>query len=173
MKSVSRTLYLATLGTAALLTALAAPPSHAGARLAARGADGAAVGAIRQGPNGGGFARGRAINSDGQGNARVVSGGAFRGPNGGGGARAGTTTSAADGSLTHDSGLQASNARGNVTSQGSATRSADGELTQSRTTTATGATGNSYSGSTSYSKETGVVHSGTCTDASGTVIACR
>lgn len=173
MHHASRPLFALACTTGALLAALAATPAEAGGRFAVRGHDGAAVGAVRHGPNGGGFARGRAISGDGQGNGRLVSGGAFRGPNGGSGARAGETTRAADGSLNHRSGFQASNANGSVSSQGSATRSANGEITQSRTTTATGAAGNTYNGSTSYSKETGVVHSGSCTDAAGTAIPCR
>ncbi len=47
--------------------------------------------AAGRGANGGSYARGRAFQTDGQGNSTAASGGAFRGPNGASGARAGTT----------------------------------------------------------------------------------
>lgn len=173
MHRPTRALYTAAFAAATLLAAFTSLPAEAGGRLAIHTGKGSVVGAARQGPNGGGFARGRVVTGDGQGNAHMVSGGVFRGPNGGSGARIGEATSAADGSLSRRGGFQASNANGSIAGQGSATLGADGSLTQSRTTTATGAAGNSYSGSTSYSKETGVVHSGTCSDPSGNVIPCR
>lgn len=128
--------------------------------------------AAGRGANGGSYARGRAFQTDGQGNSTAASGGAFRGPNGASGARAGTTSRSADGTVTHQSGMAASGAKGSVESSGGYTKTQDG-VTQSRTTTATGANGTTYQGSTSYDKNTGLTHSGSCTDAAGNAVPCR
>jgi hypothetical protein len=124
------------------------------------------------GPNGGTVANGRAVKTDGEGNGVAVRGSKITGPEGATAERAAKNTRSADGSATHASGFNASGVKGTVDSQGSASRDADGNVIQARTTTATGANGNSYNGSTTYSKDTGVVHTGTCTDAAGQVIAC-
>ena len=124
------------------------------------------------GANGASYARGRAFQTDGQGNGKVASGGAFSGPNGASGARAGTTSRGADGTVTHQSGMAANGAKGSVESSGGYTKTQDG-VKQSRTTTATGANGTTYQGSTSYDKNTGLTHSGSCTDAAGNSAPCR
>lgn len=104
-----------------------------------------------------------------------ASGGAFRGANGGAGYRGSATTISPDGTVTRTGEAAASGARGSASSSGSFTRSADGAWSGSRSSQATNAaTGNSYSGTTSIDPATGkLVHSGTCTDAAGNVIACR
>lgn len=145
--------------------------AHGGHRNAAGGYSGGTVAGAR-GPNGGGYLRGHRLTTDGNGNGTFKSGAAVRGPNGGEARRAGETTYGADGSVSHQSGFSASGSRGSVDSSGSASRTVDGAAFN-RDTNATGANGNSYSGTTSYSKDTGLVHSGTCTDAAGNVIPCR
>jgi hypothetical protein len=51
-------------------------------------------------------------------------------------------------------------------------KNADGRYSAGRATTATGANGNTYTGATDISNGQ-VSHTGTCTNASGDVIACR
>ena len=97
---------------------------------------------------------------------------AVRGPKGAHAARAGTTSHTADGTLTHQSAMAASGAKGSVTSSGNFTHTDEG-LTQTRTTTATGSGGKTYQGSTSYDKADGLTHSGSCTDAAGNSVTCR
>lgn len=117
--------------------------------------------------------RGRAVRTDGQGNATAVSGGAVKGVNGGSAARAGKTTVAVDGSATHQSGVTAQSAKGSLESSGSATRDAAGNVTQARSSTVTSATtGNTLNTSSSYSKDTGVTRSASCYNAAGASIAC-
>lgn len=125
------------------------------------------------GPNGTKFQRASGVLTDGAGNGVATSGGQVQTATGGLASRRGKTTRTADGAVQHDSSASASGDRGNINSQGSATRAADGTITQSRTTQASDANGNNYNGATSYSKDTGVTHTGTCTDASGNSIPCR
>lgn len=192
-------------GVLVLGAALASPQASAFGHFRARasGAKGTGFVAGGRGANGGAYLRGRAVTRDGQGNAGVVSGGAYRGPNGGTAARAGQTTRNADGSIDHQSGFRAQAANGgsatrsgqtsrdaagnlthqanfsaqgpdggNVQSSGGYTRTAAG-VNQSRTTTATGTKGNTYTGTTSYNPQTGLTHTGTCTDANGNTIPCH
>jgi hypothetical protein len=155
-----------------------------------------------KGPNGGAYVGGHVAATDGQGNAGVASAEAVRGPNGGKAARAGKTTRQADGTLTHQSGFKASGAKGTAQSGGGFTRNPDGTASGARTTSAAGTAGGSYNstrsfdktstgttaerdttatnkagdtytGETTYNSQTGVTHSATCTDPSGTVIPCR
>lgn len=126
-----------------------------------------------QGLNGGGYDHGRSVSGDGQGDVTSTRGTAFRGPDGGTGTRYGRNTRNADGSASHESGFQGSNARGSIQSDGSASRSADGTVEQSRTTTATSAaTGNTRTVDESYNKTDGYSRSASCTDASGNSIPC-
>lgn len=125
------------------------------------------------GGNGGGMTQRHVVRSDGEGNSRAVSGGAFHTPGGTSGARAGTTVQNADGSVQHKSGMTTSGTHGSASSTGSYTVDANGNVTQNRDTNMTNAaTGNSYQGSTSYNSETGVTHSATCFDAGGNEISC-
>jgi hypothetical protein len=122
----------------------------------AAGGTSATAAVVRQGPYGGGIVRGRAVATDGQGNATAVRGGTAHGPNGGTASRAGTNTRSADGSATHQSGMSASGSQGSVQSNGSASRDASGNVTQSRSTSATSSvTGNSVQSSSSYNQDTG------------------
>lgn len=99
--------------------------------------------------------------------------GGFAGANGSTGARASTTSVSPDGTVSHQGAAGTSGARGSAYSEGSFTKNADGTTSGSRTSSATNnATGNSYSGSTTVDNGQ-VSHTGTCTNASGEVIACR
>jgi hypothetical protein len=163
----------ATLGL--LLAATDASAFTAGRTVRANGEGGYTAGKFRagQGPNGGGFVHGHRITTDGQGDVTSARGTAFRGPNGGSGTRYGRNTVNADGSASHESGFQGSNARGSIQSSGAATRSSDGTWEQGRTTSATrAATGNSVNVNESYSKETGLTRNVTCSDAAGNTIPC-
>ena len=138
----------------------------------ARGPNGAAT-AVR-GPNGGAGMRGRGMVQNEDGSVTRASGGAWRNANGGTSLRGRTTTVNPDGSATHSGSAYASGAKGTAESSGSFARDADGNWTGSRNSSATNAeTGNSYAGSVSIDPATGKpVRTATCTDASGTVIAC-
>lgn len=158
------------------LSAAITLPVHAG-RL--RYAHGNAEGGVTQGAvvghrgEAGKGVRGRRVVTDGQGNARATSGAAYQGVNGGSLRRAGQTTRAADGSMNHASGLDASGAKGSVQSQGSTTRDASGNVTQNRSTSGSSAsTGNSFTATESYIKGEGVTRSVSCFDAAGAPIAC-
>ncbi|HEY9104217.1 hypothetical protein [Chitinimonas sp.] len=129
--------------------------------------------AVGRGPNGGAYQRGRALTTDGQGNAQAASGGRFRTASGATGWRKSDTQRSADGSVSHEGAFATSGAKGNVQSSGNYNKAADGTVSGSRNTTATGANGNSYTGSTQYDSANGVTHTGTCTDAAGNVISCR
>lgn len=137
-----------------------------------RGANGAVTAA--KGPNGGGAVRARGVRQNADGSVTRASGGAYRTPNGGTSVRKSTTTVNPDGGATRNGSYDAAGPRGSVSSNGSVSRDADGNWTGGRTTSATNAaTGNSYQGSTMIDPATGKpVHSGTCYDASGAVIAC-
>lgn len=149
-------------------TAVAADAQRA--RVHARG-NGGSVTAAR-GPNGSAI-RGHGAVQNADGSVTTASGGAFRTATGAG-ARASTTTVNPDGSATHRGGFAAQGTRGSASSSGSLTRNADGTYSGGRTSSGTNAaTGTSYNGSTQIDPTTGQpVHSGTCTDASGAVIAC-
>lgn len=132
--------------------------------------NGVAAGA--SGPNGS-VVRGRGAVRNADGSVTTASGGAYNTATGQG-ARAATTTVSPDGSATRRGGFAAQGTRGSAASEGSVTRNADGTYSGGRASTATSATtGNSYSGSTQIDPATGKpVRSGTCTNASGAVIAC-
>lgn len=181
------------------------PATAAGVRFhSGNGEGGEAAGAAHafKGPNGGAYVGGHVVATDGHGDAGAASAEAVRGPNGGKAARAGKTTRQADGSLTHQSGFKASDAKGTAQSSGGFARNADGTASDTRTTSAAGTAGGSYnstrsfdktaagttaqrdttatnkagdtySGETTYNSSTGVTHSATCTDPSGNVIPCR
>lgn len=176
---MTHTLSISTLGAALLVAGFATTTdAEAASRRVVRpnlaGGTTATAAVVRQGPYGGGIVRGRAVATDGQGNATTVRGGTARGPNGGTASRTGTNTRNADGSATHQSSLSASGSQGSVQSSGSASRDASGNVTQSRSTSATNAaTGNSVQSSSSYNQDTGLTRSATCYNASGAVIACR
>jgi hypothetical protein len=138
-----------------------------------RGDNGAAAGQVhdREGPNGGRVVGGRGIVTDGQGNAAATSANCVSGQSVAG-CRAGATTRSADGSMSHQSGLQASGANGGtLDSSGGFTRSADGTIDQGRTTTASGQSG-TVTVDGAYTSDAGRSRTVTCTDASGAVIAC-
>ncbi|MEH6756070.1 MAG: hypothetical protein V7676_01015 [Parasphingorhabdus sp.] len=138
----------------------------------ARGANGGVTAA--KGPNGGSAVRARGTRQNTDGSVTRASGGAYRTPNGGTSVRGSNTTVNPDGSAARNSGYAASGARGSVNSDSAVARDANGNWSGGRTTSATNATtGNSYQGSTTIDPATGKpVHSGSCADASGAVIAC-
>ncbi len=170
MMTITRKLAAGLLASSLLLVAGTAEARQG--IIKARGTNGA-VTAVR-GPNGttGVRARGTVQNEDGS--VTRASGGAWRTANGGTSLRGSTTTVNPDGSGTRTSNAYASGAKGAASSSSSVSRDAEGNWSGGRSTTATSATtGNSYSGSVSIDPATGKpVHSATCTDASGAVIAC-
>lgn len=126
-----------------------------------------------QGVNGSSVrARGAKKNDDGS----VTTGraGAFKTAGGAQGGRASTTTVNPDGSANRKSARGASGAAGSYSSSSDVTRNADGSYSGGRSTTATNNnTGTTYNGSTQIDPATGKpVRSGTCTNATGEVIAC-
>jgi hypothetical protein len=145
----ARSAFLAAAAFSMMLTISAAPADAAG-RAAARatvanpdgGVTNARASAVK-GPNGGAAVRGRALQTDGQGNAKWKRGATAKGPNGG---------------------------HGKTIASGQ--RNADGAYSGGRSTTATGANGNSYSGGYTYGGGNGVTRQATCTNASGAVIPC-
>jgi len=173
---MNRILSLTALGLALVGAAFTATSADAASRRvehanAQGGVTATAVG-VHQGVSGSAV-RGRAVKTDGQGNATVVSGAAVKGANGATAVRAGKTTVAADGSAQHQSGLSAQSAKGSVQSSGSASRDAAGNVTQARSSTITSAaTGDTMKTNSSYSKDTGLTHSASCFDAGGASIAC-
>jgi len=163
-----------TLAMATLLSATA--PAYAGRfRAAHENADGGETrvfGAAHAG-DAASAVRGRRVVTDGEGNVSATRGAAVEGAAGGRFKRAAHNTRSADGSATHQSGMEASTAKGSVESQGSATRDANGNVTQQRSTSATSAsTGNSVESTSSYNKDTGRTRTTTCFDASGATITC-
>lgn len=133
----------------------------------------AGVGRYVAGENGGALTQRRVVRSDDQGNVSKSKGGLVRTPNGGQGGRFSNTVRGADGSVQHQSGMKVSGEKGGVETSGGYQRDANGNLTQNRDTSITNAqTGNTYQGSTQYSKDTGVNHSATCFDGSGSEIVC-
>jgi hypothetical protein len=137
----------------------------------AGGVTGSAAHALR-GPNGGAAMGSHGFTTDGQGNAAGGSAQAFRGPGGAMGARAGSWTRSADGTLQHQSGGAISGAQGTASTYGSMTKGADGSLSGSRNTAVQANSGAGYQGETSYEKGSGITHTGTCTNAAGTVVPC-
>ena len=96
----------------------------------------------------------------------------MQGANGASARRSGSFSRNADGSASQQSSASATLANGATGStSGSLSRSADGTVNGSRSSSATLANGNSYNGSTTV-QNGAVTHAGTCTDASGAVIAC-
>jgi hypothetical protein len=120
---------------------------------------------------GGVYGRARGVTTNGAGAVSEGSAAGFKAANGATGYRTATNTSNGAGDATHQSSIAASGAKGSVTSSGSATKTSSG-VDESRTTSATAANGDSYNGSTSYAPQTGLTHSGTCSNASGATIAC-
>jgi len=117
--------------------------------------------------------RQRSWQADGRGNASGAHSGNIVGAHG---ASAGYDRSAyrnADGSAGRQRGAYVNGANGGTASTSSSiTRDADGNVTGARSTTATAASGNRYHGSTTVSEGT-LVHTRSCTNAAGEVIACR
>jgi hypothetical protein len=205
MTMLNNTTLRLTAYTSMMMLALAAMPVDAASARFHRtnAAGGATVGADHAvtGSNGGSYVGGHVAAGDGKGGAGVAQAGRVTGSNGARFARAGKTTRQADGSVTHNSGFNASGARGMAESQGTFNRSADGTAASSRTTTVTGtaggnasttrnfdrtasgttaerdtmatnSAGSSYKGQTTYNSQTGVTHMSTCANASGQVAAC-
>ena len=162
-----------TLSFALMATTISLSAHAGGARFHhENSAGGITAGATHAGTNAdGSFANGHGVVTDGSGDSAAASGGKISTATGSA-ERAGKTTFAADGSVNHASGFSASGTQGSVNSQGSATKSADGSITQSRNTEATAANGTSYQGTTGYNKNTGVTHTGTCTNAGGEAVSC-
>jgi len=124
-----------------------------------------------RGPNGGSV-RGRTFSTDGQGNMASGSAGVFHGPGGAFGVRASESTRTASGDVQHNSAMAIAGNAGSVQNQRSFDKNEDGTLAGSSETTINSKNGGSYQGSTSYDSQTGVAHTGTCTDAAGNIIPC-
>ncbi|ODS67046.1 MAG: hypothetical protein ABS37_01650 [Acidovorax sp. SCN 65-108] len=171
----TRATLLAAFAVAALLLSTASEANARTRRVVEHNADGSATahtGVARSGPNGA-MLRGRTATIDGQGNGSVTRRGATVGAQGGMAVRQGSTTRSADGSASHSGTVSAQNAQGSLHSSGGGSRNADGSVEQARSTTATSAaTGNRVQTQSSYSKDSGLSHSATCYDASGTAMAC-
>jgi len=193
-------LALAAAGLIALGTPHADAAERTARRGAVETADGGVAGKAvgYSGPHGDAGVRGHGVMTDGKGDATAVSGAAGRTANGGTYGRAGKTTVGADGSISHRSGAAATGPNGSGKTAGSFTRNPDGSYGGQRSTSANGANGGAYAGNTTYangsgthtsnataangetysgettwSKGQGATHTGTCKDASGTVIPCR
>jgi hypothetical protein len=167
------------LYTALVIGALSTLPMMAGTRVAARGAVPNSKGGVNGGMAAAGtgakgsYARGRAYQTDGTGNAKGGSAGGFKGANGSQGAYKSTWSKSANGTATYQGQAGASGARGSAQTSVNASRSASGQTTATTQTSATSkTTGNSYNGSTTYQKGQGATHTGTCTNASGSTIPC-
>jgi len=124
-----------------------------------------------RGPNRGAV-RGRTVSGDGQGNMVAGSAGAFNGYGSRSGIRASETIRTNDGNVRHNGGLAVSGEMGAVQSSGAFVKNSDGTVSGARNTAVVSQNGGSYQGKTNYSSQTGITHSGTCTDASGNVVAC-
>lgn len=163
-------LFAGIVASALLMTGAAAEARQGVVKV--RGQNGA-VTAVK-GPAGGGGVRARGVRQNPDGSVTRASGGAWRTPNGGTSVRGSATTVNPDGSVSRNSAYNASGARGSVTSTGSVYRDSSGNWSGGRSTSATNAaTGNSYQGSTTIDPATGKpVHSHSCYDASGALIAC-
>ena len=124
-------------------------------------------------PNGGAFANGHRVVTDGAGNVSGVSGGAGTTANGGEYKRAGQFSRSADGSINRQGGVEASGQQGSVNSAGNITKTADGTVNGTRNTSTTNAqTGITKDSSTTYTTADGITHTATCTDATGASVAC-
>lgn len=171
MSPLSLVSILVALAPAAALVGAGSAEARQGA-FVARGQHGTAAGVA--GPRGAAVRGGRTVtNADGS--VTHQSGAAYRGVNGGAGSRTSSTTANTDGSYTHSGQTYTNGPNGSVNSSNNFTRSADGTWSGSSSTSATNAnTGKSYTGSTTIDPTTGQpVHSGTCTDSAGNVVACR
>jgi hypothetical protein len=147
-------------------------------RVAVRGAHanpsgGVSAGSVVAGRTaaGGVYGRARGVSTNGAGGVSEGSVAGFKGANGSSATRTASNTSNGAGDATHQSSISATGPKGSVSSSGSATKTASG-VDESRTTSATAANGDSYHGSTSYTPQTGLTHSGTCSNASGATITC-
>ncbi|KAF1710113.1 hypothetical protein [Pseudoxanthomonas sacheonensis] len=131
----------------------------------------ASTSASASGANGS-YARGRNVQSDGQGNASGWRNASVSGANGGSASSQGSFYRNADGSAGRQGSATATSANGGTAStSGGFTKNPDGTYSGGRETSATGANGNSYNGSTAYENGS-ITHTGTCTNAAGEVIAC-
>ncbi|WP_454832812.1 hypothetical protein [Pseudoxanthomonas wuyuanensis] len=111
--------------------------------------------------------------ADGQGNASGARSGSATGAYGGHADYQQSAYRNADGSAGRQGSAHVDGRNGGTaTVSGGVTRDADGNVSGVRSTTATGANGNHYSGSTTVSDGT-LVHTRSCTNASGEAIACR
>jgi hypothetical protein len=162
------------LGLAAASAALLIVSANADARPArgkVAGPSGSVSGAT--GENGS-TVRGRRTVQNEDGSVTTTSGRAAQTTTGAKGARLSTTTVNPDGSANRQSAAAAEGPSGSAATSSNVTRNADGSYSGGRTSTATNnSTGATYHGSTQIDPATGKpVRVATCTDASGTVIAC-
>ena len=172
MTYFKNTLIVASLLAATLATDAFAVGGRARYQNAAGGVTSSAGHAYR-GANGGGFARGRRIQTDGAGNVSGVSGAAGITANGGYYHRKGSFSRSADGSATRQGNMAASGQRGSVDSSGSATRNPDGSVNGNRSTQVTNAqTGVTKDINSNYTSGQGVTRTATCVDAMGVSVAC-
>jgi len=155
--------------TAVMLVAATAPAQADNGRIRVRTGHGVVAGGAY---NGNAYVRARGAHANADGSVTTAGGGAFRLNNGAYGARGSTTTWNPDGSVSHSGQAAVSGARGSAATSGSFSRTSGGSYSGSRTTEVTSrATGDTYTGATAYSNGA-YSHTGTCTDASGAVIAC-
>jgi hypothetical protein len=144
----------------------------AGARANAQGGTTAGSAAAGTTAAGGRYARGAGVATDGAGNAVGGSGAAVQTANGSTAARGGAFQRNADGSFQRGGGFAVSGVNGTAQSQGTVSGDGQGHVVGSRSTQATSTSGATYDGQTDFDSETGVSHTGTCTDASGNAVAC-
>ncbi len=159
---------------AGVLVAPSAPAREHTRTRTAGGTDGVRHAAVQASASGahGSVQRARQWQADGQGNASARSAATRTTAAGGSATRQGSAERSADGSASRQGSASVQRADGaSASSSGSLARAADGTLSGSRQSSVDGTQG-SYQGSTSV-QDGSIVHTGTCTDASGTVVPCR
>lgn len=163
-------IFAAFAATLAVATASVADARQGSVR--ARGPNGAVAAAA--GPNGA-VVRGRSTVQNADGSTTRRSGGAYVGANGRTGRAGAATTVSPDGSVEGVTQGSVAGPRGSASSSSTFQRNPDGTWSGGRATTVTSTTsGKTYNGSTVIDPATGKpVHTGTCTDAAGTVVPCR
>ncbi|WP_374397446.1 hypothetical protein [Sphingopyxis sp.] len=166
-----RTHLFTAIAATVALTAVSTADARQGS-VRARGQNGVVAGST--GPNGT-VVRGRSTVQNPDGSTTRRSGGAFVGANGRKGKAGASTTVAPDGTADRATQGSIDGPRGSASSSSNFQRGADGTWTGGRSSTVTNSgTGKTYSGTTTIDPATGKpVHSGTCTDAAGTVVDCR
>lgn len=162
-----------------LTTSVLALPVEAANRFKAKGTTNNSQGGVTsaraagvKGANGGGFARGGAVVTDGNGNATGGSAQGYSTANGSSGGRVGGFNK--NGGNTQYSGAAAASGQnGNASTQGGFTRSEEGAISGGRSTNANADNGASYTGSTTYQSGQGVEYQNICVNADGVEVPCK